>query len=175
MRIEGQQIALRDVLRADMKNKVRWYNDPQVNKTLLLEENLDLEKTLKWFDEHAGDNTRREFIIENKQGESIGIAGLVRIDRTHQTAEIYCVIGETKYWGKGVMLETEKLLITYAFKEMGLEKIWACAVPANIASIVTMKKLGFKIEGTLRKENIIRGQRIDVIRVGLLREEFKPI
>ena len=45
----------------------------------------------------------------------------------------------------------------------------------NVASIITMKKIGFKIEGTLREEKYMNGKYIDIVRVGLLRDEFKPV
>ena len=159
----------------DLPDKVRWYNDPEVNKTLFLEEPLEPGKTLEWFDRIKDDDSRIDFVIDAANGKPIGLAGLVNIDRLHQTAEIYCVIGEKDWWGKGVMLEAERLLIKQAFEKMGIEKIRAYAHPSNIASIITMKKLGFKIEGTLRKEKKIHGQRTDVICAGLLKEEFKPL
>jgi RimJ/RimL family protein N-acetyltransferase len=172
MRIEGRQVVLRDVQRADMENKVRWFNDPQVNKTLLLEDKLDLQRTLKWFDEHARDDSRKEFIVESKQGESIGITGLLHINRRHGTAECYCIIGEKAYWGKGIGTEVHKLLVDWGFKNLGLNKIWADIRAENIAIIKVIERLGFKVEGTLRQERIIDGKRIDVVRIGLLRDEF---
>jgi len=172
MRIEGNKIVLRDVQKNDMINKVRWFNDPQVNKTLLLEESLDLNRTLKWFEEHAGDDARREFIVESTQGESIGITGLLHINRRHGTAECYCIIGEKAYWGKGIGTEVHKLLVDWGFKNLGLNKIWADIRAENIAIVKVIEKLGFKVEGTLRQERIIDGSRIDVVRIGLLRDEF---
>jgi RimJ/RimL family protein N-acetyltransferase len=174
MRIEGQKIMLRDMEKRDVALKVKWFNDPDVNKTLLVEEKLELDKSIEWFERTRNDASRRDFVIETAEGKPIGIIALVHISDAHKTAEIYIVIGEKDYWGKGVMLEAESLLIGWAFNFLKLEKIWADVYPNNIASIVTMKKLGFQIEGTLRREKKIRGLRIDVIRVGLLREEFKP-
>ena len=85
-------------------------------------------------------------------------------------ARLHC---EKKYWAKGVMLQAESMLIKWAFDELGLHKIRAVARTDNIASIVTMKKMGFQIEGTLRQEKCIAGKHIDVFRVGLLKDEFK--
>jgi ribosomal-protein-alanine N-acetyltransferase len=172
MKIEGRGVVLRDVQKADMEYKVRWFNDLQVNRTLLLEDNLDLEETLKWFDEHGDDDSRREFIIESKQGKQIGITGLVHINYKHGTAECYCVIGEKTYWGKGIGTEVHTLLIDWGFKNLGLHKIWADIRAENVAIIKVIEKLGFKVEGTLREEKYIKCKRIDVVRIGLLRDEF---
>ena len=40
MKIVGERILLREAVRDDMVNRVRWFNDPAVNKTLLIEEKL---------------------------------------------------------------------------------------------------------------------------------------
>ena len=105
--------------------------------------------------------------------EPVGLISLVNIDVAQKTAEIVIVIGDNNYWGKSVMLHAESLLIQWAFESLRLEKIWAQTRPENIASLITMKKLGFKIEGTLRQEKIIAGRRIDIVHLGLLPKEFK--
>lgn len=172
MRIVGNRVVLREATRDDMANKVRWFNDPKVSKTLLLEENLDLEKTLEWFDRHKEDNSRHDLVIETKEAEPIGITGLLHIDPVHKTAECFCVIGEKAYWGKGLGTEVHAALIDWGFKHLGLHKIWADIRAENIAIIKVIERLGFKIEGTLREEKCIGQKRIDVVRIGLLRDEF---
>jgi len=173
--ITNGHIILRPLGKADIENRVRWFNDPEVRKTLIINEQFGLEKTIRWFEKIQADKSRYEFIIETTGGKTVGVIGLAGIDSTHRTAEIYIVIGEKEYWGKGLMLETECLLIDWAFKTMGIEKIWAQTRPENIASLITMKKIGFQIEGTLRSEKIVNGQRITVLHLGLLREDFKPL
>ena len=71
-KIIGEKINLRKISKEDLALKVNWYNDPDINKTLFLEENLDLNKTIKWFEEHADDSTRYDFIIETKGLRSRG-------------------------------------------------------------------------------------------------------
>jgi RimJ/RimL family protein N-acetyltransferase len=173
--ITGDHLVLRPLDKADIENRVRWFNDPEVRKTLIISELFELEKTLHWFDKMQTDNSRAEFVIETIDKIPIGVIGLAGIDSTHRTAEIYIVIGQKDFWGKSVMLEAESLLIGWAFNSLGLEKIWAEARPENVASLITMKKLGFQVEGTLRNEKIVNSQRATVLRLGLLREDFKPL
>jgi RimJ/RimL family protein N-acetyltransferase len=158
-KITGDHIILRPLRKADLENRVRWFNDPDVRKTLIVCEQFELEKTTRWFERIQQDDNRVEFVIESAFTEAavdktpqktvIGVIGLTGIDTTHRTAEIYIVIGQKEFWGKGVILEAERLLIDWAFNFLRLEKIWADVLPNNIASIITMKKLGFQIEGTL--------------------------
>jgi RimJ/RimL family protein N-acetyltransferase len=170
--LTGQNIVLHPLSKADIENRVRWFNDPRIRKTLIISEQFELDKTTRWFEKMRTDSSRAEFVIETIDKIPIGIIGLSSIDSTHRTAEIYIVIGEKDFWGKGVMLEAESLLIDWAFNSVGLEKIWAEARPENVASLITMKKLGFNVEGTLRSEKIVDGARIDVLRLGLLKSDF---
>jgi RimJ/RimL family protein N-acetyltransferase len=158
----------------DLSLKVAWYNDPEVNQTLILDEALQLDKTLAWFQSIQDSDTRLDLTIESSNGEPIGMIGLVQIDPHHGTAEVFIVIGNKDYWGKGVMLEAESLLMEYAFNQRHIEKIWAHVKTNNIASVITMKKLGFQIEGTLRQHVCLSGRREDIFVCGLLKEEFKP-
>ena len=173
--ITGDHIILRPLNKADIETRVRWFNDPDVRKTLIISEQFELEKTIRWFEKIQTDDSRLEFVIETPQKTPVGVIGLAGIDSTHRTAEIYIVIGQKEFWGKGVMLEAECLLIDWAFKSLGIEKIWAQSRPDNIASLITMKKIGFQVEGTLRNEKIVNGQRTTVLHLGLLREDFKPL
>jgi RimJ/RimL family protein N-acetyltransferase len=174
MEIAGATIRLRPLEKSDMELKVKWYNDPEVNRTLILNEKLALDKSLEWFDKAVCDDSRRDFIIETKGGEPVGLIGLLGIDRQHGTAECFCVIGQKEFWGKGIGTEAHSLLIQWAFDELNLHKIWAVVYTNNAAVLKIVEKLGFRIEGTLREEKYIRGKRIDLLRIGVLRDEFKP-
>lgn len=173
--ITGAHIRLRPMTETDLPLKVQWYNDPDIRKTLIIDETFELEKTVQWFRAVKDSPTRLDWAIENEQGKTIGLIGLVEIEEKHQTAEIYIVIGDKEYWAKGVMLQAESLLIDWAFNRLGLKKIWAQSRTENIASMITMKKLGFHTEGTLRKHRQIAGRQIDIYQVGLLKEEFKTV
>lgn len=171
--LTGDHIRLRPLTKDDLPLKVQWYNDPDIRKTLILDETLELGKTVQWFETVKDSDLRLDLIIETESSISIGLISLVNIDCKQKTAEIVLVIGDKEYWGKGVMFEAESLLVQWAFQKNGIGKIWAQTQPENVASLITMRKLGFKIEGTLRKEKIIGGQRIDIVHLGLLPEEFK--
>lgn len=173
IKITGNSIILRPLDKTDLENRIRWFNDPDVRKTLIVSERFELDKTIGWFEQVQQDDSRVELIIETQQNTAVGIVGLSGISSVHRAAEIYLVIGQKEFWGKGVMLEAECLLIDWAFSSLGLEKIWAEARSENVASVITMRKIGFQIEGTLRCDKIVDGRRIDVLRLGLLKNDFK--
>lgn len=170
----SDRLYLRPMTRDDLALKVHWYSDPEINKTLILDEPLELEKTFRWFEGIQDSKTRLDLVIETSDRRPIGVIGLVSIDKSARSAEIFVVIGEREFWAKGVMLEAESLLIGWAFGTLGLQTIWAQARVENIASIITMKKLGFQIQESLRSEKQIDGQTVVILYLDLRRENFKP-
>ena len=173
MEITGERIRLREMKRDDMANRVKWFNDPQVNKTLLLEGRLNLEETYEWFDRVKADDRRVDFVVEDKQGKPIGFTSLVNINRKDGTAECFCVIGDKASWGKGLGTEVHRLLIDWGFKSLGLHRVWADIRAENTAIIKVIERLGFKVED--RKQKVIKAERVDVMRIGVLKDEFYKV
>ncbi|MCK5018863.1 MAG: GNAT family N-acetyltransferase, partial [Candidatus Peribacteraceae bacterium] len=161
----GELVRLRPLAKEHMELKVRWYNDPVINKTLIIDEPLELEKSLKWIDKAIADETRVDFIIESADGEPAGIVGLVGIDRKHGLGESFCIIGERKFWGRGFATIAHSLMFEWAFEALGLHKIWAVIYTNNPAIEKVVARLGYKIEGTLREEKCVHGERIDLYRI----------
>lgn len=173
-KITSDNIRLRPLASSDLQNRVVWFNDPDVRRTLVVTEMFELEKTQQWFQRLQSDPARVEFAIESLDGVVIGITGLAGIDKEHGLAECYCVIGNKDYWGKKLGTEIHSVLIQWAFEVLGIVKIRADIRTNNPAIFRVVEKLGFKIEGTLRKEKVVDGQRIDLYRIGLLKEDFTP-
>jgi len=171
--IEANRIRLRPLNEKDLDLKVKWINDPDVNKYLHYELPLKLDKTQAWLKKAKDDESRYDFIIETKDKKAIGLIGFIGINYTHKTAEFYIAIGEKSFWNKGYAYEALTHLLKWGFEKIKLEKIWAITRTRNTVSIALMKKTGFQIEGTLRKEKIVDEKREDVYRLGLLKNEFK--
>jgi len=170
----GEIMRLRPLDKEHMELKVKWYNDPVINKTLIIDEPLELDKSLVWIDKAIADETRLDFIIESVDGEPAGIVGLVGIDRKHGIAESFCIIGEKKFLGRSYATIAHSLMFEYVFGKLDLQKIWAILYTNNPAIVKVVERLGYKIEGTLREEKCVHDKRIDLYRIGLLRREFTP-
>lgn len=57
-------------------------------------------------------------------------------------------------------------------QRLGLRKIIGGAIADNIASIVVLKKLGFKVEATFLQECFVDGGYQDAVRLALFRDHF---
>jgi len=78
-----------------------------------------------------------------------------------------------EYWGQGYMTEAGKALIDYAFKEMGLNRIQASADADNARSLAAIRRMGFKLEGTMRQKDFYKGAFHDDIVYSILREGWQ--
>ncbi len=170
--IRGQRIQLRKTVREDMELKVRWYNDPEVNKTLVLPEKLELKKTYEWFERVQQGDSREDWIIETLDGKAIGLIGIKEINENNKSGLLYIVIGDKNYWGKGLGYEAELLAIHYGFKHLKLHRVLGGALENNPASIAVINKIGFHHDGTSRDEYFADGMYYDFHRYSILEDEF---
>ena len=95
------------------------------------------------------------------------------------TINVQNKIGELGYtlsrahWGKGLTVEAARTVIDWGFEERQLEKLFAQTDARNGRSIRVMEKLDMTREGILRSHVVGRGERIDEVSYGILREEWQ--
>ena len=99
----------------------------------------------------------------------VGGIGL-RIDASKQTAEMGYSLAKD-LWGQGLVLEAAREVVRWGFETHGLVKVSAFADAGNKQSLRVMEKLGMTNEGLFRKQGVIRGERIDNVYYGILRED----
>ena len=61
--------------------------------------------------------------------------------------EIGKLLGTKELRGKGIAYKATKALLSFAFRELNLKKVYAIIKPDNISNISLNQKLGFKIIG----------------------------
>lgn len=76
--------------------------------------------------------------------------------------------------GQGIAPRAVRLLATYAFEEMGLERVEAHVDAHNRASLRTALKAGLRREGLLRGNACLGGQRRDTVVLGRRRGDPEP-
>jgi [ribosomal protein S5]-alanine N-acetyltransferase len=112
---------------------------------------------------------RPEFAVV-LDGQVIGRV-MLDVDRPNLTAALGYGIGRA-WWGRGLATEAALAAVDYAFNGLGVAKVWARADPRNVASVRVLEKLGMQREGLLRRHLLYRGERVDRVYYGLLREEW---
>ncbi|MFI5526450.1 GNAT family N-acetyltransferase [Streptomyces platensis] len=103
-------------------------------------------------------------VVTRAEGALVGAMGLVRLDRLH-TPERQAELG---YWtakeqrGRGYTVEAARAVLRWAFDELGVERMEWLAEAGNESSRAVARKLGFRMEGTLRAKLVHEGTRRDV-------------
>ncbi len=109
-------------------------------------------------------------------GQVLGMVGLHGIAPRTATRTAHAELG---YWtapearGRGYMTEAARAVCRWGFEDLALERIdWMAFVP-NHASRRVAEKLGFTIEGTLRRRHIQKGRVVDTWLGSLLPGELR--
>jgi GrpB-like predicted nucleotidyltransferase (UPF0157 family)/RimJ/RimL family protein N-acetyltransferase len=83
-------------------------------------------------------------VFEKKDGEFVGLAGLLHDDFDDSKQDIELGYGLLpQFWNKGYATELVKALVVYGFSTLTLDKLIAVTHPDNVASQKVLKKSGF--------------------------------
>lgn len=173
--IRGERIFLRGVERDDLDRCHAWMSDPDLRATLAQRYPMSLAREADWVERatRGQDPSEMTFAIcMADTGRHIGNCGLEAIDRDNRTATLGILIGEADCRGKGLGEDAVRALCRFAFDEMDLHKIRLDAYAFNARAIRTYERVGFRREGLLRDEAYRAGQRVDMVRMGLVRGEL---
>ena len=136
-----------------VENYNEWYEDIQK----LLKENVNI----------------RVGIFLN-DGTVIGDVALQNIDEWNRSCNVGIGIAKIANRGKGYGTEALRLILGYAFDNIGMERVSTYTLEINIPCQKAFEKLGFVLEGRARKAFYFRGQRYDYVHYGLLASEWRP-
>jgi RimJ/RimL family protein N-acetyltransferase len=106
------------------------------------------------------------FVKEKSHSIHVGNIKLGPINKIHRTAEISYIIGNKKFWGKGLGTLSVKKIITLAKKKFKLKKLIAGCYQNNYGSINVLKKNLFKKEAELKSQIIFESKRISKLVFG---------
>jgi RimJ/RimL family protein N-acetyltransferase len=102
----------------------------------------------------------------------VGNVVIDKVDNYLKTARLSIYLGETCHRGKRIGVTSSYLAIKEGFDNLALHKLWVTIHCKNIPSINTFLKLGFLLEGILRDEFLLNGERINLLYFGLLEKGF---
>jgi RimJ/RimL family protein N-acetyltransferase len=119
----------------------------------------------------AGEYVR--LAVERREDPRVlGEVLLFNFSSTSRRAELGYALARSA-WGAGYIREALPPLVEFGFDELGLNRLHATIDPRNSASAHVLERLGFRREGTLRENSIMRGEVSDDGIYGLLRSEWE--
>lgn len=111
------------------------------------------------------------WVIENRAGEPVGSIDTHHCDPRCGTFS-YALDVAAEHRGNGYAGAAITLVLRYYFHELRYQKCSICVHADNPASIRLHEKLGFTLEGMLRRMFYTHGQYVDLLWFGMTREEF---
>lgn len=153
------------------QNYVDWMNNEEIIQFTEQRFSQTTQEDVKKFIHDMANNAHSLYLGIFVSGQHIGSIKLGRINPHHKTADISYIIGDKKYWGKGVASKAIEVMTEIGFAQLGLKKITAGVYEANTGSIRVLEKNGFICEGRTRSQFIVNGQRVDGLIYGKIRPE----
>lgn len=175
LKIETERFIVRSLTADDVnEDYVSWWNDPEIQQGF---GNPPRGFTIESARQHVVKfNNKNNFhlgIFLKSTGKLIGFYAIT-VDHRQKISKANLCIGDKSLWSKGTATEIAIAAMKIRFEEMGVEKIEGEIRGDNRASMALYDKLGFKKEGTLRKQGIgPGGKRIDIHLYGLLKREWQ--
>jgi RimJ/RimL family protein N-acetyltransferase len=167
------------------KSLARWSQDSEFWRLMDYGPSLRFSQKAiqKWFEEgqekdYKDDAPPRNmlFMIRTLQDDQIiGDVGLDGIDFIHGRSFVGIAIGDRANWSKGYGSDAMRVILRYAFQELDLHRVSLSVFEYNPRAIRSYEKVGFKVEGRVRKALLRDGQRYDVIYMGILHSEWKDL
>jgi RimJ/RimL family protein N-acetyltransferase len=149
-----------------------WFEDQEVCR---YNSHGKFFKTRAYFREYLGlldRDDRVVWAICHVEHGHIGNVSLQGISFLNRTAEFAILLGDKRHWGRGVGLLAGRALLMHGFAKLNLERIHCGTAASNEGMKKLALAMGMKFEGTLRKHLFLEGKRVDVLKYGILREEF---
>jgi len=143
-----------------------WFGFPQVIPT---EEN-QRQAIERWHRDYDDGRRVVSFVVEHR-GQ---VAGTVEVrQKGDGNGELsWAVFPDHR--GQGLATRAMRLLIRYAFDELGLHRVAAYAEPDNRASLRTAGRVGLRREGIVRAAEECRGERRDHVQLARLATDPEP-
>jgi len=141
---------------------------PFVDMTRKVEDTREFLKSVL-----EGRDPHNQYIFEIRLSDVfIGLIGLKDIDRINKKTEIGYWI-TAGYEGKGIMTESCRKIIQYAFEEFKMHRITIKTATGNSRSKKIPERLGFTPEGIERAGEYLNGEYVDLIVFSLLEPEWQ--
>ncbi len=143
-----------------------WFDFPRVVPTAeRMQQAID-----DWRRAYADDRRTVSFAVE-RDGR---IAGSAEVRRTDEGNGFLSWALYPDHRGRGTAVRAVRLLVAYAFEQLGLLRVEAYVHPQNTRSLRVATRAGLRREGLVRGREDFHGERGDVVLLGRLRDDPGP-
>ncbi|MEK4173671.1 UDP-4-amino-4,6-dideoxy-N-acetyl-beta-L-altrosamine N-acetyltransferase [Lysinibacillus sp. FSL L8-0312] len=163
--------SLRDIVIDDLEKILAWRNQEHIRCVMYNRDIILWQQHLIWFNELKNNKYKlsKIFSINN---DDYGVININNIDRYSNRCTWGFYIGEQKS-PKGTGLLLGYTTLEFIFKELKFRKLCAEVIESNKISRSFHEKLGFKLDGTLRKHLKLNEDYQDIYMYSLFAEEWE--
>lgn len=163
-------IKIRKLEYKDVPFMLEWMHDEEVKEIFQNDFSSVDENKAKQFIKDSYTSKNIHFaIVDDNDDEYLGTISLKNIDYKNKNAE-YAISTRKKARGTGYNTIATQLLITYAFEELKLHKVYLNVLTCNKRAINFYRKIGFSYEGTFKKHLYINGKYMDIDWYGVVND-----
>lgn len=149
-----------------------WRMAEEVTRYMHTDPEISPEDQNRWYRRMVRDPSRMDWVIR-VDGRDVGVGYLFDIDPLHRECFWGQYLGDFEARGKGIGSALELNMRDYAFERLNLHKLCADVLEWNDVSLRAHKRCGFKVEGLLREQIWKKGEYHNVVRMGILRQEWE--
>ncbi len=186
MKIEGQQIILRDWISDDvepygywMKPGHKWLalDGPYYRNMTEEEIPKSMAKLQGFIDRQEWDTPRRKLVIAEKQTNKIvGTVNWYWVSEETNWLDTGISIWDDTHWGRGIGFEAFGLWLDYLFAAMPqIVRLGAGTWSGNHGMMALAQKIGMREEACRRDARIVKGKYYDSMGYGILRSEWNSL
>ena len=171
----GQLVYLRPGERDDVPLFVRWFTDRRTTRTLVISAPIGMALEDRWFDqmlERHGKDRWFFVICRLADGRPVGSIDLHDVDQRNGNASLGIAIGDRADTGHGYGADALRVLVSFGFGELRLERIELEVYDFNDPARRLYERVGFRHEGTRRRALYTEGTFHDVHLMAVLRDEW---
>jgi ribosomal-protein-alanine N-acetyltransferase len=175
-RLVGERCVLRPLTDADVPAYARAFvDDPELGAALGAESDPDgqlLRDRPGVIAEGAAAGAFLELVIANPEDDRLlGTVTLHSFDWRHLHTEVGFWLAPAER-GRGIAAEAIALCVEWAFSGLGMYRVEMTTLPQLDRVLALAERLGFHREGVMRRRNLERGQRLDVVMLAVLQEDW---
>lgn len=165
-------VYLRPMTARDTDLIVAWRNQDEVRRNFIYQELFTRESHLAWIRDMVDTGKVVQMMIcETETDIPVGSVYLRDISDRHRKAEYGIFIGGEGARGRGYGTLAARLMIRYAFEELGLHRLFLRAFAENRQAIRSYEKAGFVQEAYLHDDVCIDGVYRDIVLMGIWNRE----
>ncbi len=172
---DGTLVRLRAVEPSDWATFFDWnFDSDAARQSYNIPFPRSRERARRWAESEATQDPENDifrFVVENVVGDLVGTLNTHSCDRRHGTFGYGLAIAQ-EYQRKGYGSEAVVLVLRYFFEELRYQKATVHVYSFNEPSIRLHERLGFQLEGRIRRMIYTEGQYFDDLIYGLTAEEF---